>query len=180
MDKENKIEIGEDVEDIQMDQGEDVEDIKMEQLDPIEELIKVNEDLNDKYVRLYAEYENYKKRFSSQIRDIKIQTKHSIVGGLLDISDDIMISREVSNIDDRESWIKGSLLIYDKIDLYLKSIGIEEVLCERGELFDSDKHDCISVVDAGEDNINKVIDITKRGYIIDGKIVKYPQVVVGK
>lgn len=173
MDKENKIE--------EMDQV-NVEDIQenIQGEDTMKDLIKINDELNDKYLRLYAEFENYKKRFSNQIKDIKIQTKHSMVGELLDISDDIMISRDMSDTEDRESWIEGSLLIYDKIDLYLESMGIESVNCEKGDSFDSEKHDCISVLDVGENEQGKIIDITKRGYSIDGKIVKYPQVVVGK
>jgi molecular chaperone GrpE len=68
------------------------------------------------------------------------------------------------------------------VDLLVSKVvvGIEEVDCEIGSAFDPDKHDAIKSIDMGEDKKNTIIDVVKKGYSIDGRIVKYPQVVVGK
>ncbi|CAG7581356.1 MAG: Protein GrpE [uncultured marine phage] len=149
----------------------------------VENLNRASEEkkeLEDKYVRLYAEFENHKKRFRSQLNDIKIQTKHSTVKELLNVVDDISLSRKsLTEAEDPKDWVDGAVLIFDKIDSYIKSVGLEEVSCEIGTKFDPDRHDCITVIQMGEDKIGTIVDVIKRGYKIDGKIVKYPQVVVG-
>jgi len=145
-----------------------------------EDLLEKNKELEDKYVRLYAEFENHKKRFRSQLNDLKIQTKYATVKELLNITDDIMLSKNAVGSGDVQDWADGALLIFDKIDSYINSVGIEEEICEKGVVFNPDKHDCITVVDMGVENQGKVIEVVKRGYKIDGMIVKYPQVVVGK
>ena len=151
-----------------------------EDLQHLEALSKENEELNNKYVRLYAEFENHKKRFANQLNDIKIQTRYSTVKELLDIVDDITLSRNAAGSGDVEQWANGALLIFDKLDSYIKSVGLQEVECEIGSKFDPEVHDGISVIEMGEDKKGTIIDVVKRGYMIDGKIVKYPQVVVGK
>lgn len=147
----------------------------------INDLVEKNKEIEDKYIRLYAEFENHKRRFRNQLSDVKTQTKYSTVKELLSITDDIMLSkRSMDSGTDESSWIEGAMLIFDKLESYIKSVGIEEVNCEKGIDFNPDEHDCITVIDMGEDNIGKIVDVIKMGYKIDGKIVKYPQVIVGK
>jgi len=147
----------------------------------INDLIEKNKEIEDKYIRLYAEFENHKRRFREQLTDVKIQTKYSTVKELLNIIDDIMLSKKsMESGTDEGSWVEGAMLIFNKLESYIKSVGIEEVGCEKGDEFNADNHDCVTVIDMGNDNINKIIDVIKMGYKIDGKIVKYPQVIVGK
>jgi molecular chaperone GrpE len=144
-------------------------------------LMEANRELDNKYVRLYAEFENHKRRFRTQLSDTKSQTKYSTVKELLDIMDDIHLSRAaLGEAEDAKDWIDGASLIFDKLDSYISSVGIQEEICESGTRFDPDSHDCVTVIDMGEDNTGKIIEVIKRGYSIDGKIVKYPKVVVGK
>lgn len=148
----------------------------------INDLVEKNKEIEDKYIRLYAEFENHKRRFRNQLSDVKIQTKYSTVKELLSITDDIILSKKSieSGNTDEGSWVEGAILIFGKLESYIKSVGIEEVNCKKGIDFNPDEHDCITVVDMGEDNIGKIVDVVKMGYKIDDKIVKYPQVIVGK
>lgn len=147
-----------------------------------------NLDYKDKYLRVYAEFENYKKRKNDQIEFFKSRVKTNLLDGLIDVLDDIEISKE--NLSDTDTntdtkkgmkdFLNGTFLIYDKLYSKVKDIGLEKMDCNKGDRFNSDLHEAIGVVDMGEEFKDKIIDITKRGYKIDGNIVKYPKVVVGK
>lgn len=139
-------------------------------------------DYKDKYLRLYAEFENYKKRNKKQKDHLEIQTKFNISKSLIDIMDDIELSRgkfDSNNIT--KEWSDGVFLIFDQLNSKLNSMGIKKLNCNIGDKFDSNIHEAISIVENKDKDLsNKIVDILKDGYVINDTIVRYPKVIVGK
>jgi molecular chaperone GrpE len=126
----------------------------------------------NKYARLQAEFENYKKRVHKEKTLLESQSKYNAISGILDIIDDLELAKK--NEPDNE----GVKLIFDKLNNYLEKQGVEEVDCS-GE-FNEDLHECLTVVNMGEAKKNQIIEVVSKGYIINGHIVRYPKVVVAK
>ena len=133
-----------------------------------EEKLKESE---DKYLRLYAEFENYKKRVHKQKEDLVLETKTKMLSSILDMDSDISIAiRTIKNKDAK----KGVSLIVSKLETFLKNQGIESI---QTDIYDTDVHEVISIVDIGE---SKIIDVASKGYSINGKIFRYPKIILGK
>jgi molecular chaperone GrpE len=140
-------------------------------MDPIEDLkLKLSES-EDKYVRLFAEFDNYKKRVQKEKEDIKNNTKVSMITSILDMDNDISIA--VKNIKD-EVTREGVELIAQKLERFLKSQGIETI---QTETYDDELHEVISVVPTGK---TEVIDVVSKGYMLNGKPFRHPKIVIGK
>lgn len=140
-------------------------------IDPIEYLkLKLSES-EDKYVRLFAEFDNYKKRVQKEKEDIKNNTKVSMITSILDMDNDIAIA--IKNIKD-EVTREGVELIAQKLERFLKNQGIESI---QTETYDDELHEVISVVPTGK---NEVIDVVSKGYMLNGKPFRHPKIVIGK
>jgi molecular chaperone GrpE len=132
-----------------------------------DEVDLIKSELNDKYLRLYADFENFKKRTQKEKEEIRTSTKISTLHAILDMDNDLSIA---SNKIDKE----GIELIMNKLDSFLKSHGVETV---QTESYDPDIHEVISIMETGEE---KIIDVVSKGYSINGKIVRYPKVILSK
>ncbi len=153
---------------------ENKEIIENEQVENTQPELTLEEKLaqaEDKYVRLYAEFDNYKKRVFKDKEEIRFNTKVSMVTPILDLDNDISIA--IKNIKD-ESAKEGVQLIANKLENFLKSQGIESIQTEN---YDEDLHEVISVLEVGE---SKIIDVASKGYILNGKPFRYPKIVLGK
>lgn len=132
-----------------------------------EEFDSVKAELNDKYVRLYAEFENYKKRTQKEKEDIKNFTKLETLATILDVDNDLFIaSNKIKN--------EGVNLILSKLDNFLKSQGIESI---QNEKYDADIHEVISVVETGKEEI---IEVVSKGYTLNGRVIRHPKVILSK
>jgi molecular chaperone GrpE len=123
---------------------------------------------HESYVRLYAEFENYKKRVQKEKNELMIQTKTRVLNSILDLDTDLFIAKK--SMEDSE----GLNIILSKVTNFLKSQGIEEIQTEK---YDSDLHEVISVIETGEE---KIVDVVSKGYTIDGKPFRYPKIVLSK
>lgn len=142
-----------------------------ELLQKYEELEKKLASSEDKYLRLYSDFENWKKRATKEKDEIKNNTKVQMISAILDMDNDISIA--VKNIKD-EATKSSVKLIANKLETFLKSQGIETI---QTETYDEELHEVISVLEIGE---SKVIDVVSKGYTIDGKPFRYPKIVLGK
>lgn len=140
-------------------------------IDPIEDLKLKLLESEDKYVRLFAEFDNYKKRVQKEKEDIKNNTKVSMISSILDMDSDISIA--IKNIKDDVAR-EGVELIAQKLEKFLKNQGIESI---QTETYDDELHEVISVTESGA---KKVIDVVSKGYTLNGKPFRYPKVVLGK
>jgi molecular chaperone GrpE len=125
----------------------------------------------DKYVRLYAEFDNFKRRVQKEKEEIKNNTKVSMISAILDMDNDCSIA--LRSIKD-ETAKSGVSLISKKLESFLKSQNIETI---QTDVYDEDLHEVISVLEMGE---LKVVDVVSKGYSIDGKPFRYPKIVLSR
>jgi molecular chaperone GrpE len=143
--------------------------------------LKCNE-LNDKYLRLYSEFDNYRKRTLKEKIELGKTASEDIILSLLPVIDDIerALKSTLKTEDDMEVVPKEGLqLIYQKFRSLLAQKGLE-VIPSLGEPFNVDFHDALTNIPApSEDMKGKVIDEVEKGYILNGKVIRYSKVVVG-
>lgn len=140
---------------------------------------KVNE-LNDKYLRMYAEYDNYKRRSIKEKQDYMATAGKEIFVSLLGVLDDFdRAMKAIETAKDIEAVKEGIVLIHNKIKTTLQHKGLEPMLTINTE-FDSDVHEAItSIPAANEEQKNKVIDEVEKGYYLNGKVIRVAKVVIG-
>ena len=146
---------------------------------------KLQEELKqekDKFLRLFAEFENYKKRTSRERIELFKTASQDVIVSLLPILDDF--ERALSHIDDdkeAEELRKGVLLIYQKLLSTLEQKGLSVVKVEKGDTFNADDHEAITQIPAPSDDLKgKVIDIVEKGYKLGDKVIRFPKVVIGQ
>jgi molecular chaperone GrpE len=158
--------------------NEDIE--KGEELSLEEQL---REDLNkekDKFLRLFAEFENYKRRTSKERMDLFKTAGQEVIVSLLPVIDDFdRALKEVSKSEDREMF-KGVELISNKFKETLKNKGLQEIEVNQGDAFDAEIHDAITQIPAPSKKLKgKVVDVVEKGFKLGDKIIRHPKVVVG-
>lgn len=142
------------------------------------------EDLLDaeknKYLRLFAEFENYKKRTSKERIELFKTAGQQVMTSLLPILDDL--ERALLHVeDDKEGFSKGVVLIQQKLVATLEQKGLTQVSVKAGDIFDADIHQAITQIPAPSDDLKgKVIDCVEKGYKLGDKIIRHPKVVVGQ
>ena len=142
---------------------------------------ELNESLKvekEKYVRLFAEFENYKRRTAKERIELFKTAGKDVLSSLVPVIEDFKraISQEGSDSDD-----EGINLIYNKFNETLKNQGLIEVEVNVGDIFDAEIHEAISQIPAQEDSQKgKIIDIIQGGYKIGDNIITYPKVVVAQ
>lgn len=154
-----------------MENNEIMENEQMENTQPESNLVEKLAEAEDKYVRLYAEFDNYKRRVVKEKEEIKFNTKVSMITPILDMDSDIAIA--IKNIKD-ETTREGVQLIANKLENFLKSQGIESI---QTETYDDELHEVISVVETGE---SKILDVITKGYTLNGKPFRHPKIVLSK
>ena len=133
------------------------------------------DDEHDKYLRALADIENMRKNFAKKTADFNEFRYEPLLIDLLGTLDDI--DRSIK-FDD--SLSDGTKIILTSIYKLLNKYGLEEYYPEVGTDFDSEKMEAFCVAEYGDKFINKVVDCTIKGYIYNGKIIRFPKVVVGK
>ncbi len=170
--------ISEENQEITEDISEPAETEKKEQKDDFE--IKYNE-LNDKYLRLVAEYDNYRKRTLKERMELMKNAGEDILVNFLPILDNIeRARRSVDEAKEIEAVKEGINLIHKNIFDFLSQKGIKEIDA-KGEVFDTDLHEAITKIPAPDETMKgKVIDVIEKGYKMKDKILRYSKVVVGE
>jgi molecular chaperone GrpE len=127
-------------------------------------------ELEDKYLRLYAEFENYKKRVQKEKEEIQKNTMINMISSILDVDNDISIAiNKFDSSDPKE----GLQLIVKKIKNFLIQYGIESI---QTDTYDKDLHEVVSMVGKGD----KIIEVISKGYTLKGNPFKYPKVILGE
>lgn len=129
--------------------------------------------MKDKYLRLLAEFENYKRRTSKERIEFAKYSSQELIAGLLPVLDDF--DRATSH----QQMTEGTTLIHQKLLQILKQKGLIEMQ-STGEVFDASLHEAITEVQGPEDQKNIVIDTVEKGYYLHDKIIRFAKVVVGK
>ena len=135
----------------------------------------------DRYLRLFAEFENFKKRTARERVDMFKTAGADVIGSLLPVLDDFERAlKEIEKSED-DSLHKGVELIHNKLRETLKSKGLYLMDVKPGDTFDADSHEAITQIPAPEDKLKgKIIDVVEKGYTLGDKIIRYPKVVIGQ
>jgi molecular chaperone GrpE len=143
---------------------------------------KLEEDLakeKDKFLRLFAEFENYKKRTSKERLELFKTANQEVLQALLPVMDDF--DRALAQIakSEDEALLKGVELIHNKLRDTLASKGLELVDIKAGDAFNADFAEAITQIPAGDELKGKVVDVVEKGYKLGDKIIRFPKVVIG-
>lgn len=146
----------------------------------IADLQKKYDEMNDKYLRLYSEFDNFRKRMLKEKIELSKTASADVITDFLTILDDF--ERAIAafeNVKSVEPLKEGTLLIYNKFKNSLSQKGLAEIDA-MGKVFDTDYHEAIANVPAAsDDQKNKVLDVTLKGYTLNGKVIRFAKVVVG-
>ncbi len=154
---------------------EEVEELSIEE--------KLKEELaleKDKFLRLFAEFENYKRRTSKERMELFKTAGQEVIVSLLPIIDDFdRALKELAKSEDTEMF-KGVELISHKFRETLKNKGLEEVGVKQGDKFDAEMHDAVTQIPAPSKKLKgKIVDVIEKGFKLGDKIIRHPKVVVG-
>jgi molecular chaperone GrpE len=145
---------------------------------------KLQEDLTaekDKFLRLFAEFENYKRRTSKERLELFKTANEEVLQAMLPILDDFdraMI--EISKSED-DVLLKGVELIHEKLKNTLNSKGLEQLEVRVGDTFNADFAEAITQIPAPSDKMKgKIVDVIEKGYKLGDKIIRFPKVVIGQ
>lgn len=147
----------------------------------IEELEEQKKELNNKYLHLYSEFDNYKKRTNREKLELIETASEKVIINLLPIIDDFERANKANEkLEDITIVKDGFTLIYNKLLQLLKRFDVTEIEA-KGEEFNTDLHEAVTHFPAPtEEEKGKVIDVTEKGYKIKGKVIRYAKVVVGQ
>src|SRR5690606_2950615 len=135
----------------------------------------------DRYLRLFAEFENYKKRTSRERIEMFKTAGEDVIIALLPVLDDFERAlKEIEKSED-DGLFKGVELINNKLRETLKTKGLQLMEINPGDAFDADSHEAITQIPAHEEKLKgKIIDVVEKGYTLGDKIIRYPKVVIGQ
>jgi molecular chaperone GrpE len=146
-----------------------------------DELQKSHEDLNDSFLRLNAEFDNFRKRTLKEKAEIIKNGGERVLLNIISLVDDFERALDsLHQSEDKDAMLEGMDLIYSKFISFLKQNGVEEIE-SVGMPFDADTFEAVTTVPAqDESQKGKVIDCIQKGYKLNDKIIRFPKVVVGE
>lgn len=163
--------------------SENQEETTREVVNEKSEIEILKEDLQkekDQYLRLFAEFDNFKKRTTKERFEIFKTANSEVIAALLPVLDDF--DRGIKEIEKSENneLFKGIHLIQNKLTEILRGKGLKPIEVNAGDEFDTDKHEAITQIPAPtEDLKGKIIDVVETGYTLNDKIIRYAKVVTG-
>ncbi len=144
-------------------------------------LEEMYEHLNDNYLRLHAEYDNYRKRTLKEKMEIIKSGGEKVLTEMIPLIDDFERALDtIENADDKAAIVEGLELIYTKFVKFINQQGVKEIEA-IGEPFDADKFEAVTTIpvqDKSQENV--VVDCIQKGYILNEKVIRFPKVIVGK
>jgi molecular chaperone GrpE len=159
--------------------------VRDQQETAISEVGQLENDLaneKDKFMRLFAEFENYKKRTSKERVELFKTASQDLMTSLLPILDDFERALNHINEDkEAEELRKGVELIYNKLKSTLEQKGLSKIDVKEGDVFNADEHEAVTQIPAPSEELKgKIIDVIEEGYQLGSKVLRFPKVVVGQ
>ena len=147
----------------------------------LEEANLAFEQEKDKHLRLFAEFENFKKRTAKERIELFKTASKEVLSAMIPILDDFNRAQKQFEIDKKVIDIEGFNLISNKFQEILKSNGLKVTEAKIGDVFDAEIHEAITQIPSPTDtDVGKIIDIVETGYQLGDRIIRYPKVVVGQ
>ena len=136
-------------------------------------------ELNDKFLRLFSEFDNFRKRTAKEKLDLTATASENVIKDILPVLDDFERALQNMEKNGNEADLQGVTLIFNKLKDTLKKKGLEEIEAMGAE-FNTDEHEALTMIPAPEeDKKGKVLDVIQKGYKLNGKVIRFARVVVG-
>lgn len=136
-------------------------------------------ELNDTYLRLYSEFDNFRKRTAKEKLELAATASAAVMRDLLPVLDDFERALQNMEKNGNETDLQGVSLIYNKLKSTLQKKGLEEIVAIDCD-FNTDEHEALTMVPApDESKKGKVIDVIQKGYKLNGTVIRFARVVVG-
>ena len=150
-------------------------------IDNITEKLEADvQEQKDKYLRLFAEFDNYKRRTAKERLELMQTAGKEMAIALLDVADDMdRAEKQIASDDDINHVKEGVQLVFNKLRSLLQQRGIEAMNSLNTD-FDVEKHEAVTEIPAGEEKTGKVVDELQKGYYMNDKLIRFAKVVVGK
>jgi molecular chaperone GrpE len=154
---------------------------KKEKTSREEEYKEKIEELNDKFLRLYSEFDNYRRRTSKEKLDLAKTASEELIIDLLPVLDDFERAiKSAEEVKDCDAVKEGMQLIYSKLNSILTKKGLAPIEA-KGNAFDTDYHEAITYIPAPSDELKgKVVDEVEKGYMLQEKVIRYTKVIIGQ
>lgn len=154
---------------------------KEEKLSEKEQLKEDLQKEKDKFLRLFAEFENYKRRTSKERVELFKTAGREVMEAMLPVLDDFDRALVEINKTEEKGLLEGVELISNKLRETLKGKGLTPMNVKKGDTFDSDIHEAVTQIPAPEKKLKgKIVDVVETGYTLGERIIRYPKVVTGK
>lgn len=179
----DKDQLENEIQDEQQDENNEnlkIDEVAENEFDTINKYEDQIAELKDKYIRLVAEFENFRKRSARENLEIRKMAAADTISVLLPVLDDFDRAKKTAESQDSgEVFTEGISLVYHKLYQIMQNLGVRK-LDSNGEVFNPEFHEAITEIPAGDDGKGKVIDTVESGYYLNDKIIRYAKVVVGK
>jgi molecular chaperone GrpE len=173
-------EFDQEIDDVTLENNANGEQLIVEELSVEEQLTHDLAKEKDKFLRLFAEFENYKRRTTKERIELFKTANQEVLLAMLPVLDDFDRAIIEINKSEDELLTKGVELIYEKLKSTLVSKGLEQVDVKAGDAFDADFAEAITQIPATSDKMKgKIVDILEKGYKLGDKIIRFPKVVIG-
>jgi len=147
-----------------------------------QELVKLQQEIaeqKDKYLRLYSEFENYRRRTSKEKLEMIQSANEQLIKSLLPVADDFERAEKSFN-DKNDKDLEGFFLIHSKLKKVLDQYGVKPMDSQAGSEFNADYHEAITEVPAPDESLKgKIVDVVEKGYLLNQKVIRFAKVVVG-
>lgn len=155
-----------------------------EEIEKVTEVISDADKLiieKDKFLRLFAEFENYKKRTTKERIELYKTANQELMTVLIPVLDDLERAiTEITKVKDK-NLLKGVELIQNKFKTTLKQKGLEQINVKPGDIFDADIHEAITIIPAPTNELKgKIVEVIEKGYKLGDKIIRFPKVITGQ
>ncbi len=174
-------EIDQEIDDVTIEKNSNSEELIVEELSVEEQLTQDLATEKDKFLRLFAEFENYKRRTTKERIELFKTANQEVLLAMLPVLDDFDRAMVEINKSDDELLTKGVELIHEKLKNTLVSKGLEQVDVKAGDAFDADFAEAITQIPAPSNKMKgKIVDVLEKGYKLGDKIIRFPKVVIGQ
>lgn len=174
-------EFDQEIDDTTLENNANGEQLIIEELSVEEQLAQDLAKEKDKFLRLFAEFENYKRRTTKERIELFKTASQEVLLALLPVLDDFDRAMVEINKSEDELLAKGVELIHEKLKGTLVTKGLEVVDVKAGDAFDADFAEAITQIPAPSDDLKgKIVDVLEKGYKLGDKIIRFPKVVIGQ
>jgi molecular chaperone GrpE len=176
--EENKLPLEEELPNLGTDEAPIAEEA--DSIDSIKnKMQEENDELRDKYVRLLAEFDNFKRRTAKERIELHQTAGKEMIIALLDVMDDCDRAENQILKSEAKETNEGTLLVFNKLRNLLQQKGVQAMESLNTD-FDVEKHEAISIIDAPKEMSGKIIDELQKGYYLNEKLIRFAKVIVGK